>query len=123
MSNTTPENEKNYVLFTHDLYQLITRLRKNTGQPSIDKTVVATRCGIAFTVEKKKWLNFKAEKLEVTDSDIDCIVNILQERFNIDASKDIHNICQIKTKGAALTGASQDNNGIASWFRRIFTGK
>ena len=71
-------------LYPANICELIERKRQLSGQDPVDRSVITTRCGIAFTVARKRWLNFKNDQIEVDGEDLDCIAEILEERFNIE---------------------------------------
>ncbi len=77
-----------------ELCQLIESKRARTGQEVIDRSVMTTRCGIAFTIARKRWLNLKHSEVEVDAEDLDALAEILEEHFNIAVhDRDLLRLC------------------------------
>jgi hypothetical protein len=124
-----------------ELCQLIESKRALTGQEPIDRSVMTTRCGIAFTIARKRWLNLKQSEVEVDAEDLDALAEILEERFNIAVhDRDLLKLCvptgQSRYESEALQRGRLDrlsavtgpedgpgdgrSAGVFGWLRRMF---
>jgi uncharacterized protein YxjI len=93
------------------------RGKKNLSQ--IEASLIASKLGILFTIKNNEYMSFKADFVNLNDTQLLTLENILRQEFNVKMGSEIHTIA-IKKKYSSqqqLTSLSQRKQG--SFFSKI----
>jgi hypothetical protein len=85
--------EKNiYILPMEALFYTLNQHRKINGLPEIEHSLIASKLGILFTLKNKSYINFKGEQVELYESQLIVLQEILVNYFNVEMIDEILSI-------------------------------
>ena len=71
------------------LFYTLNRRRKIDGLTEIEHSLIASKLGILFTLKNRAYINFKAEHVELDESQLIVLQEILANEFNADMRAEI----------------------------------
>ncbi len=102
-------NEKNtYILLTRALIKALNAKRKEKGLTTIEDSLIARKLGILFAFKSNNHVNFQAEHVEIDESQMTILQELLDQYFNVNMTNDIHQFAIIPEHQGV-----ESHNGIA----------
>jgi len=90
-------NEKNiYVINTNRLFNALNKKRKDKQLEEIDNPLIASKLGILFALKTNVYVNFKGELVELNDSQLIALREILDQHFNATMTSELRELVQTK---------------------------
>ena len=82
-------NKTLYILPLEAVFYTLNRRRKMNGLTEIEHTQIASKLGILFTLKNKVYINFKSEHVELDESQILLLDQIIGNYFNVEIMDEI----------------------------------
>jgi len=105
-----------YVISTEALFKALNDKRKKHELPEIENSLVASKLGILFALKTNGLVNFRCEHVELNDSQLVVLQDILDQHFNAEMISEIRELIsaqELLQKGiAANTRPSSSPEGI-----------
>jgi hypothetical protein len=78
-----------YILPMEALFYTLNRRRKINGLTEIEHSLIASKLGILFTLKNRSYINFKAEHVELYESQLFVLQELIANEFNIEMMAEI----------------------------------
>lgn len=128
-------NEKSiYIINTGKLFHALNQKRTDKELDEIDNSLMASRLGILFALKTNVYVNFKGEFVELNDSQLIALREILDQHFNAEMTTELRQLVQTKeipnepsmtdfSSLSLLSSAPPPKKGIFNKFKSLFKGK
>ncbi len=99
-----------YMISTTRLFGSLNHKREEKQQPTIEDALLASKLGILVAVKTDKYANFKGDFVELDDSQLNELPQVITEYFNVDLKNEISSM--LVEPGASLPeiNATQKNS-------------
>lgn len=135
MSNPQQAGDR-CIIVVAELFAKINAQRKLLKRTPIEERAMASRCTLKFNVDKKRGVDFSAERIVVARDDLAVLEKIVNELFGVYFDGEIRRLC-VKPKTPAVKPApailpsqvaaaatiQPENTGLMSKIKRLFGGK
>jgi hypothetical protein len=81
-----------YVISTEALFKALNDKRKKHELPEIENFLVASKLGILFALKTNGLVNFRGEHVELNDSQLVVLQDILEQHFNAEMISEIREL-------------------------------
>jgi hypothetical protein len=78
-----------YAINTGALFEALNANRKNNGFLEIDNPLIASKLGILFALKTNGYINFKGERVELNDTQLIALQEIIDQHFNAEMTHEI----------------------------------
>ena len=78
-----------YMISTTTLFGRLNHKREEKQQPTIEDALLASKLGILVAVKTDKYANFKGDFVELDDSQLNELPEVITEYFNVDLKQEI----------------------------------
>ena len=78
-----------YAINTGALFEALNANRKNNGFLEIDNPLIASKLGILFALKTNGYINFKGERVELNDTQLIALQEILDQHFNAEMTNEL----------------------------------
>ncbi|OQY55720.1 MAG: hypothetical protein DRR08_12275 [Candidatus Parabeggiatoa sp. nov. 2] len=78
-----------YAINMGALFEALNANRKNNGFLEIDNPLIASKLGILFALKTNGYINFKGERVELNDTQLIALQEILDQHFNAEMTHEI----------------------------------
>jgi hypothetical protein len=121
-----------YMINTDALFNALNTHRKDHGLTEIDHPLIASKLGILFALKTNGYVNFKGEFVEIDDSQLIALQEILEQHFNANMIGKLRSLiltpAQVEESMAAeirhLTPTSQSQeSGLFKKIKGLFKSK
>lgn len=126
-------NEKHvYVINVGKLFNALNDKRKSQGLAEVDNPLIASKLGILFALKTNGYVNFKGESVELNDSQLIALQELLDQHFNAEMTAEIRHLVTseeqwLKEMASSLSQASvkasttsPSPGGIFNKFKGLF---
>jgi hypothetical protein len=114
------DDETCYVLPMSEYYASINRERRAKWLQSAEPAVISVRTGIKFSIMRRRTLNFRENKLILSEADLRVLDQIVEQQFDVSLAGGLRSLCTVapSTHNAA-GGTKVPGKGVLS---RLFGG-
>ncbi len=88
------------VLPMFQFYAAINRQRRAKGLQPVEPAVISVHTGIKFSIMRRRALNFREDKLIVSDGDLDALDEIVAQQFDVAIPGGLRSLCPAVAKAA-----------------------
>lgn len=81
-----------YMINTVALFNALNTHRKDHGLTEIDHPLIASKLGILFALKTNGYVNFKGEFVEIDDSQLIALQEILEQHFNANMTSKLRSL-------------------------------
>lgn len=81
-----------YVINVGKLFNALNDKRKSNGLAEVDNPLIASKLGILFALKTNGYVNFKGESVELNDSQLIALQEILDQHFNAEMTAEIRHL-------------------------------
>ncbi len=78
-----------YIIPTEALFYTLNLRRKRDGLTEIEHSLIASKLGILFTLKNHGYINFKAEQIELDESQFHLLQEIIANNFNVEMMEEM----------------------------------
>ena len=111
-------NEKHlYIINVPKLFSALNNKREIHGLTGIDHPLIASKLGILFALKTNGYVNFKGDTVELNDSQLIALQEILDQHFNAEMTAEIRHLVIAEeqwSKAGASTHLSQSSSSSAA---------
>lgn len=117
-----------YSLPLFNFYASINRERRAKGLSPAEPAVISVRTGIKFTIMRRRTLNFREDKLILSEADLRVIDSIIAQQFDVAIPGGLLSLCKSPTattppKEAVAMVAQSGPKSFLTRVLSLFTGK
>jgi hypothetical protein len=110
------DDETRYVLPVLEYYASINRERRAKWLQPAELAVISVRTGIKFSIMRRRTLNFRENKLILSEADLRVLDEIIKQQFDVSLAGGLRSLC---TMAAATPHEGMKTKGV---FSRLFGG-
>jgi len=120
--------EATWVLPLFQFYAAINRERRAKGLHPVEPAVISVRTGIKFSIMRRRTLNFREDKLLLSEADLHVLDSILPQQFDVAIPGGLVALCLLPAAGARPSAASpvpagSRRQGFLARFLALLSGK
>lgn len=81
-----------YIINVAKLFDALNDKRKKNALDEIDNPLIASKLGILFALKTNGYVNFKGESVQLNDSQLIALQEILDQHFNVEMTAEIRHL-------------------------------
>ena len=114
------DDETSYVLPVLEYYASINRERRAKWLQPAELAVISVRTGIKFSIMRRRTLNFRENKLILSEADLRVLDEIIKQQFDVSLAGGLRSLCTLaESTPNAAGGTKVPAKGV---FGRLFGG-
>ncbi len=112
------DDETRYVLPVTEYYASINRERRAKWLQPAEPAVISVRTGIKFSIMRRRTLNFRENKLILSEADLRVLDQIIEQQFDVSLAGGLRSLCTLADSTHLVAGETK-TKGV---FSRLFGG-
>ena len=113
------DDETRYVLPVLEYYASINRERRAKWLQPAEPAVISVRTGIKFSIMRRRTLNFRENKLILSEADLRVLDEITKQQFDVSLAGGLRSLCTLAESMPQVAGETKAGKGL---FGRMFGG-